>query len=827
MGNKKKYIIAAVLFIFLGLTIFSFANPGNNNEELKNNNNNNQQQEENKDPNKQDPDTNNTTNNNGSNNVVRPVVSDDSYEKALAAVQKAEQDLTLLSYEEALNLVADVTGERKVELENRLLEVKNCIDVSLLVKTLNDKVSLAETKENMDSAREYRTLEDIVNKVNNLVNEELKNNLQEQLLTLATLLDDVDNPVVNVEDGAILSTETIINVTDVNEFSIILKKDGELVGTIINNDYSLSEEGIYNLTVIDKAFNITVINFTLDMTAPTVNVAYSEEELTNQDVTVTITSDEEIQAVEGWTLSEDKKVLTQTFTENTNGTVRVKDLVGNYVDTTYEITNIDKVLPEVISITQTYNEAKSRIDVVIKFSEKVLVKDHQGNEIETTEVTKYYYRTKDVSVDFKDLAGNENSYSFTADMTAPTITAEYLTKTVEADKTATFVKPIVTVSDNVSTSENITLVENCNVNMGVAGTYTCSYQAIDEVGNTSTQDISVIVRDTTAPTIELKGTEGRNNNEYRVAQDTKVTLEDVTATAKDNVDNDKILEPVSIRRYYPKETGKASHVYDATNGFDTSSVGYYEIKYEIKDSSGNKSTKTMLLVVNAKQYIVYTFADLKEAINNGGKIVLQNDIVVEEILNIEKGINIDLDMNGKKLTLLSSNVDPMINMKTGSSLVIRGNGVIDLEDNYFASFIVPRGDLTIYNGTFTRNSGGTNYGSFFVGISGGRGKLVIYDGYFDSGYYKEGDWFNNSRNNLNLSWGQNVKVYGGTFVGQNPAWGDEGMAKTNPDANTNYCQGTFFEGQNWQDTSIPSTYQVIEGTTKKGIPTYTVRYSKN
>ena len=225
--------------------------------------------------------------------------------------------------------------------------------------------------------------------------------------------------------------------------------------------------------------------------------------------------------------------------------------------------------------------------------------------------------------------------------------------------------------------------------------------------------------------------------------------------------------------------------------------------------------------------VVTNAAELKTAMANGGTVTLGNDIVLDEIIIMPDGNQVVLDMNGKKITISDESVDPMIDMKAGSSLTITGNGTFDLEDNYFASFIYPRGDVTIENGTFLRaytTDESKKYGSFFVGISGGKGKLIIKDGYFDGGYYKEGDYFNNCRNLLNCSWGQDIKVYGGTFVGQNLAWGDEGMARTINNTST-YCQGTFLEGQYWEDTEIPSAYSIIEGTTEDGRPTYTVSYN--
>ncbi len=253
---------------------------------------------------------------------------------------------------------------------------------------------------------------------------------------------------------------------------------------------------------------------------------------------------------------------------------------------------------------------------------------------------------------------------------------------------------------------------------------------------------------------------------------------------------------------------------------------------------------------------VNNFEELKAAFAsaaNGAipcRIILGNDIPVEETINIMPGTTVTLDMNGKTLTLAKDEEgnfpDPMFDMKgtdfglsadNMSNLTITGNGTVDLEDNYYASFIFPRGNVTIENGSFLRDQAAdAEYGSYFVGISGGIGRLIIYDGYFDGGYYAEGDCFNNCRNLLNCSWGQYIRVYGGTFVAQNPAWADEGMAIYCPhckddavedDTDTHgYCQGIFLEGQVWNDFSgeLPAGYTVTESVTEDGRPTYTVTY---
>ena len=261
---------------------------------------------------------------------------------------------------------------------------------------------------------------------------------------------------------------------------------------------------------------------------------------------------------------------------------------------------------------------------------------------------------------------------------------------------------------------------------------------------------------------------------------------------------------------------------------------------------------------------VSDFDDLKNAIKKGGTVVLTDDIALDEMLNIEEGANVRLNMNGKTITA-SANIDPesaFMWVNEGSSVTIEGNGTFDLGANPGLSFIVPKGEVVIENGTFIREvPAGTDpkaVGGMFVGTK--TGSLVIKDGYFDGGYYdknaelafnggftetaddvakrgQSGDanvvrvaLKNNVSKNLNMS-AANVKVYGGTFVGVNPAWGDEGCAlPTTPDylRPWSYYQGTFLDGQQIYDgkIEIPAEYTITQSATADGRPVYTVDYSK-
>lgn len=91
----------------------------------------------------------------------------------------------------------------------------------------------------------------------------------------------------------------------------------------------LYEDGEYHVRAYDESGNITEYVVTIDCTNPVISVTYTKKA---NATTVQITSDEELQPVEGWVLSEDQKVLTKEYTVDTEEIVSLFDLAGNQVD---------------------------------------------------------------------------------------------------------------------------------------------------------------------------------------------------------------------------------------------------------------------------------------------------------------------------------------------------------------------------------------------------------------------------------------------------------------------------------------------------------------
>ena len=164
---------------------------------------------------------------------------------------------------------------------------------------------------------------------------------------------------------------------------------------------------------------------TTDTTAPTLTLTYKkpdgteiqEGEFTNQDVTVTVTANESIKSINGWTLS--GKTLSKTYTENTEETITVSDSAGNTSKATIKVTQIDKSAPQITGVTNegvysgkvTPKVTDANLDKITLKKDGVEQTNWQ-NEQEITEEGSY-------EITATDKAGNSTTYSFTIKKISP------------------------------------------------------------------------------------------------------------------------------------------------------------------------------------------------------------------------------------------------------------------------------------------------------------------------------------------------------------------------------------------------------------------------
>ena len=145
--------------------------------------------------------------------------------------------------------------------------------------------------------------------------------------------------------------------------------------------------------------------------------------MTNKNIIVTLTADEEIQVTEGWQLGEDGKTLTKTYAKNIEEEVIVKDIAGNEEKVRVQIRNIDLKASEVQISYSTTTKTNSPVTVTIKTDEeiqevegwelsedrKTLTKVYSANGEETIIITDLVGNSREVKVNVSNIVKNEQN----------------------------------------------------------------------------------------------------------------------------------------------------------------------------------------------------------------------------------------------------------------------------------------------------------------------------------------------------------------------------------------------------------------------------------
>ena len=348
--NKKKYLIIIAIVVFAFLAVFTFANPFD--KEEKPNDNRVLEEIKEEDLEKEEDiiieEIEEETvvvvpeypiyNNHGV--AQKPqIVIDNSYDLALEAVEKSEDELTVETLEEATKLVEKVKDEdKKAELEERLTEVKEIIELTNIVDALVKDVIQVENKDELDNIRESLIDSTLVEQIEELSNEDVKESLIEKLESISNKLNDTEAPIVNIEDGAILNSETKITVTDDSEVVIMLNDEEIENNTIIN-------DGVYTLNVTDESFNEVVIEFMIDTLKPEFIIDdasvssgeyYSELHFVVEDInlkSLTVNGEE-------FEITEEFDFSAIIYSKGANVVV-AKDIAGN--ENTFEFVLVDDV----------------------------------------------------------------------------------------------------------------------------------------------------------------------------------------------------------------------------------------------------------------------------------------------------------------------------------------------------------------------------------------------------------------------------------------------------------------------------------------------------
>ncbi len=372
-------------------------------------------------------------------------------------------------------------------------------------------------------------------------------------------------------------------------------KDVEIFVIIVNDKYTFTENGEHTFYYEDEAGNQGSATAKVDWIykgEPKATIEYSETNLTNQDVTATITFDRE-----NVTITNNEGNNTYTFEENGEFTFEYADLLGNTGTTTVTVDWIDKVAPVATIEYSTTEATREDVTATISFDkENVRITNNEGSNTYT------FTENGEFTFEFEDAAGNTGTAVARVDWIykeAPIATIEYDINTLtnqDVTATITFDRENVIVTGG----NTHTFTEN--------GEYTFEFE--DAAGNTGTALAEVDWIDKVVPvaTIEYDITELTN-------QDVRATItfdkENVTVTGGDT--------------YTFTENGEYTFEYtDAAGntGRETASVDWIDkvvanatIEYSTTTATRNDVTVTVtfdkenVTILNNDGFNTYTFTE--------------------------------------------------------------------------------------------------------------------------------------------------------------------------------------------------------------------------
>lgn len=510
-----------------------------------------------------------------------------------------------------------------------------------------------------------------------------------------TVYDLVGNPsTISIEINNIDITPPIADVTysttsDTNQpvvATITANEElQELEGWTISEDkksltktYTSNNDGEY-LIIKDLVGNETYVMVdvnNIDITKPTATVSYSTTNLTNQNVTVTIDSYEELQSLSGWTLSSDKMTLTKSYSSNTTETVTIKDLVGNETTVNISITNIDKEKPTLGIQYSTKDPTNQNVTVTIVAYESIQQVSGWTLSSDKKTLTKTYTANGTETITVTDLAGNTNSITVNVDnidKTAIVATVSYSTTLItnqNVTATITTNKAVKSVSGWTSSSDNKTLTKSFTQNNSEELTLT------DNAGNTKAVTISVSNIDKVKPEIEVKySTTEITNQDVEVIISANETLQQLDGWTLSS-------DGKSLTKTYNLNGGEEVTVKDLAGNENSAVIEVKNIdkvspELEVKYSTTISTYNDVIVTVTANESLQgiegWTLSEDGKTLSKTYSENGQEDITVKDLAGNEAPTSIEV-----------SNIDknaPELEVKYSTTKTTSGDVIVKITSN--------------------------------------------------------------------------------------------------------------------------------------------------
>lgn len=488
----------------------------------------------------------------------------------------------------------------------------------------------------------------------------------------------VDGPVITLTGDATMYVEYDSTFTDPGATANDAE-DGDLTSSIsTSGTVDTSTLGTYTITyeVQDSDSNIETVDRTVivqDSTKPVITLSGGA----NIDVFVDASyTDAGATASDNYdgNITDD---IVQTGTVNTAvpGTYylyfNVNDTNGNTADTVTRQVNVVDASAPTITLT---GDATMTIEVGGTFTDPgATASDETDGDLTADIVVTGIVNTNAIGTylvhyNVQDSAGNDAVQKTRTvnivDTTEPTFElvgdATYYVE-VGTD----YVEPGVTAIDDYYGDISDQVEITGTVNTSLLGTYVLSYDIEDAAGNAAaTITRSVVVRDTTAPTISVHGVTTLNSSATLIGD---------------------LLSPTASDLYDGTLTGDITTTLDEYSGNETA-VGTYDVTFEVSDASGNTATKTITITV---------IDDLAPVISGAVDFIdreTYNSMTQEDMMNYLAGTYDPGAMTGDELILINDLENPLVLADITDLLTAN-----DAEDGDITA------DITVSNDGYTSN----------------------------------------------------------------------------------------------------------------------------
>lgn len=368
--------------------------------------------------------------------------------------------------------------------------------------------------------------------------------IKDSKIYLATDKAIYNNPVISgVDDGGLYNTSKTITwdngLGSINGIPAIS-------GAVINKD------GLYKVTVTNAEGKSTTVNFTIDKTPPTIIILPYNTDPTNQDITVSATTNE-------GTLN----FASHTFTENGSFDFEATDQAENKTTNTVTITNIDKTPPKIT--LSSYVTAPTNNDVIVNAT---------TDEGTLNASSRIFTENGSFTFEAIDAVGNKSQETVTItniDRLAPNITLSGYTK----NPTNQDITVNASTDEGSLNSSSHTFTEN--------GSF--EFIATDEAGNSTSKLVNISNIDKGQPqSVSITSPEPFNFVRQTIS---------IQAMAQDNESGiDKV-------EFYSTQTGKISedNLAPFISDLDTTTIpdGRYDLYVIAYDKAGNSKTSAKVV----------------------------------------------------------------------------------------------------------------------------------------------------------------------------------------------------------------------------------------